>query len=93
MACITASVSYKETLTPDELVRALLSGKVHRDRRPHIRTLLDEGSPSLIEGLIHELGKWAKPGKVAANVRKIAVELYVFAPFAAPSTHSGQAWR
>jgi len=77
MACTTSGVSYKETLTPDELVHALLSGKVPRNRRPHMRTLLEEAPRPLLEGLVQEVGKWAKPGKVAGNVAWIADELGV----------------
>lgn len=77
MACTTASVSFKESLAPDELVHALLSGKIPRNRRPHLRTLLEEAPRPLLEGLVQEVGKWAKPGKVAGNVEKIAVELGV----------------
>ena len=79
MACTTASVSYREVLTPDELVHALLSGKVPRNRRPHIRTLLEEAPRSLLEGLVHEVGRWAKAGKVAGNIEWIAGELGVSA--------------
>jgi transcriptional regulator with XRE-family HTH domain len=75
MACTTASVSYNDALTQDELLRALLSGKVPRNRRPHFRTLLEESPRPLIEGLVHEVGKWAKPGKVAGNVAQIASNL------------------
>ena len=77
MACTTSSVSYKEVLTPDELVHALLSGKVPRNRRPHLRTLLEEAPRPLLEGLVQEVGKWAKRGKVAGNVARIAGELGV----------------
>ena len=77
MACTTSSVSYREALTPDELVHALLSGRVPRSRRPHLRTLLEEAPRPLLEGLVHQVGKWAKPGKVAGNVEKIATELGV----------------
>lgn len=77
MACITANVSYRESLTQDELVHALLSGKVPRNRRPHLRTLFDEAPRQLIAGLLQEVGKWAKPGKVVANVQSIAMELDV----------------
>lgn len=77
MACTTASVSFRETMEPDELVHALLSGKVPRNRRPHLRTLLDESSQRLIAGLVQEVGKWAKPGKVIANVQRIARDLDV----------------
>lgn len=75
MACITASVSYKDALSQDALVRTLLSGKVPRNRRPHFRTLLEEAPRPLIEGLVNEVGRWAKPGKVAGNVARIAATL------------------
>jgi len=55
----------------------LLSGKVPRNRRPHLRTLLEEAPRPLLEGLVQEVGKWAKPGKVAGNVARIAGELGV----------------
>jgi transcriptional regulator with XRE-family HTH domain len=77
MACTTASVSYRERLTQDELLHALLSGKVPRTRRPHLQTLFDEASQRLIAGLVQEVSKWAKPGKVVGNVRRIARELDV----------------
>jgi len=77
MACTTSSVSYRETLTPDELVHALLSAKVPRNRRPHLRTLLEEAPRPLLEGLVQEVGKWAKPGKVVGNIAAIAAELGV----------------
>jgi len=35
MACISAGVSLREALTPDELVKALLTGKPPRERRAH----------------------------------------------------------
>jgi precorrin-6B methylase 2 len=78
MGCTTASVSYRESLTKDELVQALLSGKVPQNRRPHLRTLFDEGSPGVILGLLEQVGNSAKPGKkVVANARRIAKELHV----------------
>jgi len=77
MACTVASVSYRESLTQDALVHALLSGKVPRNRRPHLRTLFDEASQPLIAGLVQEVSKWAKPGKVVGNVRRIARDLDV----------------
>lgn len=77
MACVTASVSYRESLTEDELVQALLSGKVPRNRRPHLHTLFDEGSPRIIAGLLEQVGKSAKPGTVVANAQRIARELDV----------------
>lgn len=77
MACTTASVSFRESMAPDELVHALLSGKVPRNRRPHLRALLEEAPRPLLEALLEEVGRWARPGKVAGNIQKIAAELGV----------------
>jgi len=75
MACMTASVSFRELLTSDELVGALLSGKVPENRRPHLRTLLDEAPQTLVAGLVQDVGRLTKSGKVVGNLQRIAREL------------------
>ncbi|HUL42055.1 MAG TPA: helix-turn-helix transcriptional regulator [Burkholderiales bacterium] len=75
MACTTANVSFKETLTEEELIRALLTGKIPTSKRPHIRALLDEATPFLVKGLVNEVTKWTKPGRVEKNLAKIASEV------------------
>lgn len=75
MACITANVSYRSALTEDELIRALLTGKIPTGRRPHFRTLLDEATPALMQGLVKEAGRWTKPGRVEKNLQKIVREI------------------
>lgn len=77
MACISANVRYRETLTEDQLVHALLSGKVPRNLRPHLRGLLEEAPQALLKGLVEQVGKWTKPGKVEQNVVKLAGSLHV----------------
>jgi hypothetical protein len=72
MACTSANVSFKKQLTPDELIHALLSGKVPPGKEAHLITLLDDASPSLLGGLIEKVGSWVKPGKVEKNVQTIA---------------------
>ncbi len=72
MASTTASVSFRQVLTEDELIHALLSGKIPRGKKPHFRALLDEARPSLIRGLMNEVGRWSKPGRIEKNLRKIA---------------------
>jgi len=72
MAAVTASVSYREPLSEAELLGSLLSGKVPAGKRPHFRTLLEEGRPELIKGLIDEVGQWTKPGKIEKNLDRIA---------------------
>ncbi len=75
MACTTASVSFRNALTEDELIRALLTGKIPPAKRPHFRTLLDEATPALRQGLIEEAGRWTKPGRVERNLAMIARDI------------------
>lgn len=71
MAATSASVSYRSPLSEDELIRALLTGKVPASRRPHFRTLLEEASPALLQGLVEEARRWTKPGRVEKNLAQI----------------------
>jgi len=71
MAADSASVSYRTSLSEDELIRALLTGKVPASRRPHFRTLLEEASPALLQGLVEEARRWTKPGRVEKNLAQI----------------------
>jgi hypothetical protein len=75
MACTTASVSYRESLTREELVQALLTGRVPQNRYAHFRVLLDETPIALLRGLIEQVGKQATPASVAENFQRIAAEL------------------
>lgn len=72
MACTTANVSYKSALTEDELVRALVTGKVPENRGAHFRTLLDEAPAALLNGLAAEAGRWIDPGKLQRNLLRLA---------------------
>ena len=75
MAADSASVSYRTPLSEDELIRALLTGKVPASRRPHFRTLLEEASVILLLGLVQTIGQWTKPGRIEKNLMKIANEI------------------
>jgi transcriptional regulator with XRE-family HTH domain len=72
VAATTASVSFKQPLTGAELMRALLTGKVPPAKRPHFRLLLEEAKPSLVRGLLSEVSRWTKPGKLEKNLDAIA---------------------
>ena len=72
MACTTANVSFKSALTEDELVRALVTGKIPEARSAHIRTLLDEAPAALFNGLVAEAGRWIDPGKLERNLLRLA---------------------
>ena len=75
VAATTASVSFKQPLGEDELILALLTGKIPAGKRPHIRLLFEEAAPSLVRGLIGEVGRWSKPGRVEKNVAKLAHDI------------------
>jgi hypothetical protein len=75
MSATTSSVSYRVPLTEDELVRALISGRVPAGKRPHFRTLLDEGPSTLLLSLAREARRWTKPGRIEKNLVKIAREV------------------
>jgi transcriptional regulator with XRE-family HTH domain len=75
LAATSASVSFKEPLNEAELIRILLKGKVPAKRRPHFRALFEEASPSLMRGLVGEVTRWTKPGRIERNLTEIAREL------------------
>ena len=77
MACTTASVPYRHALSQEELLHALLSGKVPRNRGPHLRRLFEEAPRALLDGLAAQVGAWARPGKVQNNLHKLAEALDV----------------
>ena len=77
MACMSASTSFRESLTEKELVRGLLSGAIPRKRRPHFRALFEEVPASVLKGALHELGKWTDAQRVEKNLRRIAESLGV----------------
>jgi transcriptional regulator with XRE-family HTH domain len=77
MACTTANVSFRSTLTENELIHALMTGKVPARRAPHLRALLGEAPEPLLRGLVQEAARWARPGKVERNIRKLVQALGV----------------
>jgi len=77
MACTTANVSFRSELTEDELIHALMTGKVPARRAPHLRTLFGEAPEPLLGSLAQEAARWTRPGKLERNIRKLAKELGV----------------
>jgi transcriptional regulator with XRE-family HTH domain len=75
MSAITSSVSFQTPLTEDELVKALITGKIPAGKRPHFRVLLDEGSHPLLISLAREAKRWTKAGRIERNLAKIAREV------------------
>ena len=75
LAATTASVSFKEPLTEDELVGALLRGKFPSGKRPHFRVLFEEANPKLVQGLLREVSRWTTPGRLERSLEKIGREI------------------
>lgn len=72
MACTTANVSFKTALTEDELMRALITGKVPSGRSAHLRSMLDEAPVAMLTGLAEDAGKWTRPGRLQKNLEQLA---------------------
>lgn len=75
LASTTASVSFKTALTDHELLRALLTGRVPANRRPHFFVLFEEAKPGVMHGVVRQVAQWTKPGRVAKNLTKIAAAI------------------
>lgn len=72
IAATTASVSFKDPLTEQALLRAMLSGKIPSGRRPHFRMLLEESRPEIMKGLVAQLSQWTSAARLQKNLARIA---------------------
>ncbi len=77
MACTSANVGFKSMLTEDQLIHALVTGKVPAHRSAHLRALFDEAPQALLIGLVREAGRWTKPGKFEKNLHTLVKTLGV----------------
>lgn len=75
MACTSASVCYREVLTKDELLDALTSGRVPRNRFAHFRMLLEEAPEQLLLGLVEQASLTDDRSVIEANLLRIAEEV------------------
>ncbi len=72
LACISANVSYKESMTPDVLAHTLLTGKVPPKLRPNLRVVYDEVPPQIFAGMVRQVSRWgSKSEKVVRHVQEI----------------------
>jgi DNA-binding XRE family transcriptional regulator len=55
MACVSANVSFKDELKPEDLAQALLTGKVPRGFRPHLRAVFEEVPREVLLGVLSQL--------------------------------------
>jgi len=75
IAAASASVSLRVSLTPSELRKILLTGRVPRRRRPHIRALLNEAPEPVWRGLARQFRSLATRDRLAGNLRDLARKL------------------
>lgn len=73
MACISANVSFEDELRPEELARALLSGKPPHGFRPHLRAIFEEAPGEVLAGALRQLCAAARtPDRVLGSARRLA---------------------
>ena len=77
MAATAASTGFREPLSEEELLRALLMGKMPASKRPHLRRMLEDSPPSLVQSLIAQVAEWSDEAKLRANVTALANALDV----------------
>jgi transcriptional regulator with XRE-family HTH domain len=77
MAAITASVSYRESLSPGALMKALASGVYAPALLPHIATLLDEVPFQILVPAVREAAEKSgvAPKKIWRHLKRWAEEL------------------
>ena len=83
MAATTASVSFATPLSDRDVLRVLVTGRIPKGKTAQVRKLLEEAPTDLIRGLLRQVGSANKPGRVEANVQRLADELRIPATRAA----------
>lgn len=77
VAATAASVSFKEPIDEAELMHALVTGKVPKGKRPHLRALLEEADAALIKALVQDLRQRTPPGRIERGLARLAETLNI----------------
>jgi len=77
IAATTASASFAVPLTEGDVRRFLISGSVPKAKKAQLRTLIEETPKSVIRGLLQQIRGVSKPGRVSANIDRVATALGV----------------
>jgi transcriptional regulator with XRE-family HTH domain len=77
MASATASASYKDSMSPKDLLKAMVTGTYPPNLLPHIATLLDEAPLPIIVSAVKQAAEKSgvAPKKVWRNLKHWAEEL------------------
>ena len=79
VAASAGSTGFKEPLSGEELIRALLTGIPPARKSPHLRRLLEDSSPRLVAGLVSQISNWVEPTRVQRGLLSLAAKLDVAA--------------
>jgi transcriptional regulator with XRE-family HTH domain len=77
LAAMAGSTGFREPLAEEEVVHALLTAKSPPRKRPHLRRLLEDSSPTLIHGLVSQVSQWSTPAELEENLTVLARTLDV----------------
>jgi|KBSMisStandDraft_5_1062788.scaffolds.fasta_scaffold04043_13 transcriptional regulator with XRE-family HTH domain len=77
LAATAGSTGFREPLAEEEVVHALLTAKAPARKRPHLRRLLEDSSPALIQGLVSQVSQWGTPAELQQNLTALARTLDV----------------
>ncbi|TRZ55182.1 MAG: XRE family transcriptional regulator [Rhodocyclaceae bacterium] len=75
MACTSANVSYKESLTPEELISALTTGTIPSQFKPHLRVIFDEAPDTVFQGMLEQVSTWGSTKRIHRNAEKLARQI------------------
>lgn len=83
-AVASASVSYHKPLPESELVRAVKTGEVAPQFLPHVATLLEEASPTLLVRALNDVFPEGVPKAAWNNLAKLGTQTQVARRFLRP---------
>ncbi|OGQ80388.1 MAG: hypothetical protein A2289_17595 [Deltaproteobacteria bacterium RIFOXYA12_FULL_58_15] len=76
MACVSASVSFRQQLQPEQLARAILSGAVPAGFGPHLRMIFEEAPQEVVLGAMTQLsGATRALTRVVESARRLAEQV------------------
>jgi hypothetical protein len=76
-AAASGSVSYRYSLPESELVRAVKTGEVAPEFLPHVATLLEEASPTLLVRVLNDVFPQGVPRAAWNNLSKLGKQTKV----------------
>jgi transcriptional regulator with XRE-family HTH domain len=81
LAAVAGSTGFREPLSEEEVVRALITAKAPVRKKPHLRRLFEDSPPTLIRGLVHQVSQWSTPTKLHESLMALVDSLgVVFRP-------------